>query len=424
MPQSTTVALRRRGGAWDAALPGVARSGEVPLGAARGGATSAASQRLRRDERATGVCGSVGFGPRADLRVGIGSRREVTWLAGRCGRFGPVVAVGTAASLASRRMRVGGDRAVVGRGGELDRLSEWAGRAVWGAPARLVLEGEAGIGKTVLWNRGVEVARAAGTRVLVTSASASERDLAFEGLADVADGFAGAVVAGLATDQRGALAAAVSRSEGPHPVADELSVCLAVLEVLRGMSAIGPLVVAVDDIQWLDEPTARVLAYALRRLNGRVGLLAAARAGADGPGLLVLEGVAVERLTVGALGPAAIDALLGARLGRRFTNRRHGSRRPHATGVAARVGGPLPAITCMRAKVPARAHRGVRKALCLRSRGQWCRNDRCAPLGARTCSQGAADRRLMSPPAGDEFGRMRESRCHVERVRGPTSEGR
>lgn len=208
---------------------------------------------------------------------------------------------------------------MVGRGGELDRLSEWAGRAVWGAPARLVLEGEAGIGKTVLWNRGVEVARAAGTRVLVTSGSASQRDVTFEGLADVADGFAAEVVAGLATDQRGALAAAVSRSEGPLAGADELSVCLAALEVLRGMSAIGPLVVAVDDIQWLDGPTARVLAYALRRLNGRVALLAAARAGADGPGLLVLEGLAVERLTVGALGLAAIDALIGARLGRRFT---------------------------------------------------------------------------------------------------------
>ena len=77
--------------------------------------------------------------------------------------------------------------------------------------------------------------------------------------------------------------------------------------------------VAVDDIQWLDEATARVLAYALRRVNARVGLLAAARAGANGPGLLVLEGLSVEHLTVIGLGPAAIKALVGARLGRRFT---------------------------------------------------------------------------------------------------------
>ena len=128
-------------------------------------------------------------------------------------------------------------------------MTEWVGLAVWGAPARMVLVGEPGIGKTVLWNRGVELARAAGARVLITSASASERGLAFEGLGDMADGFGGAVVARLAADQRGALAAAVSRSEGAHPVSDELAVCLAVLEVFRRMSAIRPLVVAVDDIQ-------------------------------------------------------------------------------------------------------------------------------------------------------------------------------
>ena len=232
---------------------------------------------------------------------------------------GAPVAIGTGAGLASHRMELDEDGAVVGRSGELDRLTEWVGRAVWGAPARMVLVGEPGIGKTVLWNRGVELARAAGARVLITSAGASERGLVFEGLADVADGFTGAVVAGLAADQRGALVAAVPRSERAHPDADELAVCLAVLEVLRGMSAAGPLVVAVDDIQWLDEPTARVLAYALRRVNGRVGLLASARAGADGPGLAVLEGLDAERLTVGALGPPAIDALVRARLGRRFT---------------------------------------------------------------------------------------------------------
>ena len=216
-------------------------------------------------------------------------------------------------------MELAGEVAVVGRRAETARLTELAGRMAWGEPARVVLEGEGGIGKTVLWSRGVELARAAGARVLITSASAAARELPFAGLADLADGFAGEVVASLPPHQRGALAAALSSSAQEQPVADELAVSLAVLEVFRGMSAMRPLVVAVDDIQWLDEATARVLAYALRRVNAPVGLLAAARADANGPGLVVLEGLSVERLTVVGLGPAAIKALLEARLGRRFT---------------------------------------------------------------------------------------------------------
>ena len=110
----------------------------------------------------------------------------------------------------------------------------------WGTPARVVLEGEGGIGKTVLWSRGVELARAAGARVLITSGSAAARELPFAGLADLADGFAGPVVAGLPAHQRGALAAALSSSGQEQPVADELAVSLAVLEVFAGMSAIEP----------------------------------------------------------------------------------------------------------------------------------------------------------------------------------------
>ena len=240
-------------------------------------------------------------------------------------------------------MDLAGEVAVVGRRAETARLTELAGRMAWGAPARVVLEGEGGIGKTVLWNRGVELARAAGAHVLSASASAAAGQLPFAALADLADGFAGQVVAGLPAHRRGALAAALSSSGQEQPVADELAVSLAVLEVFRGMSAMRPLVVAVDDIQWLDEATARVLTYALRRVNTPVGLLAAARAGANGPGLAVLEGLSVERLTVVGLGPAAIDALLEERLGRRFTP-------PVLRRLVERVGGnPLHALELARA---------------------------------------------------------------------------
>jgi hypothetical protein len=63
-----------------------------------------------------------------------------------------------------------------------------AGRLAARQPGRLVLAGEAGIGKTILWESGIEAARAVGVRVLVTRSSRAERELPFAGLADLAAG--------------------------------------------------------------------------------------------------------------------------------------------------------------------------------------------------------------------------------------------
>jgi predicted ATP-dependent serine protease len=57
---------------------------------------------------------------------------------------------------------------VVGREEELAALDAFVGRAE-GGPAALVLEGEAGIGKSTLWLAGVEHARTRGWRVLSVS---------------------------------------------------------------------------------------------------------------------------------------------------------------------------------------------------------------------------------------------------------------
>lgn len=74
----------------------------------------------------------------------------------------------------------------------------------------------------------------------------------------------------------------------------------------------------VDDAQWADEPSLRLLAYLLGRIRDqRVGILVAARTGEPGAGGL-LTGLAAERdVTVcelAPLSPTAVRTLIRARL--------------------------------------------------------------------------------------------------------------
>jgi predicted ATPase len=64
--------------------------------------------------------------------------------------------------------------ALIGRNEELARLEAFVEGATDG-PTRLLLEGEAGIGKTTLWRAGVERARMLGFRVLESRPVAPER---------------------------------------------------------------------------------------------------------------------------------------------------------------------------------------------------------------------------------------------------------
>ena len=69
---------------------------------------------------------------------------------------------------------------------------------------------------------------------------------------------------------------------------DERAVAVAVLGVLRELAGAGPVLVAVDDVQWLDPPSAKVASFAWRRLREEpVGLLLAHRLGTDAPAGLV-----------------------------------------------------------------------------------------------------------------------------------------
>jgi DNA-binding CsgD family transcriptional regulator len=170
---------------------------------------------------------------------------------------------------------------VVGR--DLVRSAEWQrvrefAEAVRPAPAALAVQGEAGAGKSTLWRAGIEVAAAAGHRLLRSEPSASETDLSFAGLSDLLADLMPLVAEQIPGPQREALEIALLlRRAGDEPPTAR-AVGLAVLAALRGCLAEGPVLVAVDDVQWLDEASLEALTFALRRVpGGPVSLLIAAR---------------------------------------------------------------------------------------------------------------------------------------------------
>jgi hypothetical protein len=113
-------------------------------------------------------------------------------------------------------------------------------------------------------------------RVLAAAGRESEQDLAFAGLHQLLRPVQDRV-AGLPARQAEALRGAFAISEDPVPP-DALLTGIAVLTLLSGLSDDGPLLVPVDDAQWLDRGSLDALAFAARRLESeRLVLLLSAR---------------------------------------------------------------------------------------------------------------------------------------------------
>jgi DNA-binding CsgD family transcriptional regulator len=210
---------------------------------------------------------------------------------------------------------------IVGRDEELATLHAFVGRAE-GGPVALVLQGEPGIGKSTLWLDGVEHARALGRRVLVSRPAQAERALAHVGLGDLLEDALDDVLPSLTAPRRRALEVALLLDGAGAGSVEPRAVGIATRSTLQVLAEDGPLLVAIDDVQWLDASSASALGFALRRLaSSPVLLLLARRAGrgAQPAGLeQVLDAGRVERLTVGPLSVGALHRLLRDRLGRPF----------------------------------------------------------------------------------------------------------
>jgi DNA-binding CsgD family transcriptional regulator len=198
--------------------------------------------------------------------------------------------------------------AIIGRQAELEALT----RFVEGAGARttgLFLEGPAGIGKTRLWEEGLALARDQGRRVLATRPGGADVRLAFAGIADLLAGTLGVVLPQLPAPQRRALEAALLLAAVAGAPPDDRAIAAAFLSTIRLVAAESPLVVAVDDVQWLDAASLRVLEFAFRRLEDeRAILLATMRIAPEEHEPIELVRALRDRLARLPVGPLSVAA--------------------------------------------------------------------------------------------------------------------
>ena len=210
---------------------------------------------------------------------------------------------------------------VIGREMELGLVSAFLDRFVEG-PAGLVIEGEPGIGKSTLWLTAVEAARARGLLVISSRPAEAERDLTHVGLGDLFEDALAQVAPLLSTPRRRALEVALLREEATNDPVDHRALGVAVRDTLHLLSGRKPMLLAVDDVQWLDPSSSSTLAFALRRLAASPVLVLLARRPLDGAERSELEqALAVERvqrLRVGPLSVGALHRLLQDRFGRPF----------------------------------------------------------------------------------------------------------
>lgn len=207
---------------------------------------------------------------------------------------------------------------VVGRQDELARLAAFLTAAESSAQA-LVVDGEAGIGKSTLFEATLAEARGRGFAVFWCRPAVAETVFSFAALADLLEAVLPQGLERLPAPQRRALAAALLLEEVEGPPPEEHAIAVATLALLREERR-ASLLIALDDVQWLDAPSASVLAYAVRRLAaGPVAILVARRTNGQAGIPLGLDRAfpdeRLQRLQLGALSVGATHRLLRERLG-------------------------------------------------------------------------------------------------------------
>ncbi len=197
---------------------------------------------------------------------------------------------------------------MIGRSDEAAAIGRFVDRTAIGSVGFLI-EGEPGIGKTTVVIEAIREASARGYRVIQVRPAEAEADLSFAGLGDLLGGVFDEISEALPPPQRHALETALLLREADTP-ADPRSTASALLSALSILSSRAPLVIAIDDAQWMDRASRRALEFAARRLPQRTGMLVASRPeiGPTSP-LDLVRAFAPADLEHLVLGPLSIAAL-------------------------------------------------------------------------------------------------------------------
>jgi DNA-binding CsgD family transcriptional regulator len=211
---------------------------------------------------------------------------------------------------------------VIGRESELAILYRFLD-SIPASPGALLLSGEAGIGKTTVWREGLASALQRGYHTLSCGPVEAETRLSYAALGDLLEPVLEETLPTLPEPQRRALEVALLRAPSSGARANQRAVSLAVLGCLRSVASSTPVVAAIDDIQWMDLPSVRVLQFVVRRLKGEpVGLMSAARgtdAAEDPLGVAAaFPDDRVHRVHVGPLSVEAIERVIRDKVGEDF----------------------------------------------------------------------------------------------------------
>ncbi|GAA0361325.1 AAA family ATPase [Actinoallomurus spadix] len=200
-----------------------------------------------------------------------------------------------------------GSGTLYGRDAELRLLADLTSRGLAGAGGALLLRGEAGIGKTALLGAARDAAVGRGGRALSAVGVQSEASIPFAGLHQLLRPILDRAPA-LIPRQRQALSAAFGMIEGVAP--ETFSVGLASLELISGLADDSPVILVIDDAQWVDRPSSEILAFIANRLDAeRIVMVLAVREGHD----TVLNDAGLPELPLTRLDDDAAAALLTAR---------------------------------------------------------------------------------------------------------------
>ena len=147
-----------------------------------------------------------------------------------------------------------------------------------GGPTALVIEGEPGIGKTTLWLETVKLAREGGFRVLSARTAAVESGLAYASLTDLLRDVDAALLDQLPQPQKVAVDQILLRTSQNSAATDQRAVGAAFLSIVERLGETSPVLIGIDDLQWLDRSSRLALAFVTRRLAAGVGVLCTRRA--------------------------------------------------------------------------------------------------------------------------------------------------